>query len=180
VRTHLGAHWLSKVVYTGSKQVVCGDLLIDDKPYELLTSRRVTGSSSHTFAVWKQVLFSQPYNVVPSEFDVIAADRDYFCDSQQGSDSRVPDTRMDTPRLEHWSQWRDVLLPLLGYKTHSVSNKNNSSSSSTGSSGATMFSPLLSVSGQTECTNNILLNGCSEVDKVCGHGSVLNHLKKAC
>eukprot|EP01041_Mallomonas_annulata_P001611 gene1611-3109_t len=57
VRTHLGERWLDKLILCADKTSVRGDLLIDDKPRDLMAPR-----GRHTTATWKQVVFDAPYN----------------------------------------------------------------------------------------------------------------------
>lgn len=57
VRKHLGERWLDKLVLCTDKSAVRGDLLIDDKPLDLLSPFGL-----HTTAKWKQVIFDAPYN----------------------------------------------------------------------------------------------------------------------
>ena len=52
VAKHLGEDWRKRIVLTGDKTIVAGDVLIDDKP-------DIQGLAS---PVWQQVLFDQPYN----------------------------------------------------------------------------------------------------------------------
>jgi len=142
VREHLGPDWVKKVVYTSAKQMVRGDILIDDKPYSMLAP--TTGA--HTFALWTQVLFSQPYNQPPpllSEDCEVDFEFEYAFDSSSGfagtklavcgGDTAVTvrggeavtsappgvslasSPQPSVVRLNKWSEWKCVLLPLLGY-----------------------------------------------------------------
>ena len=82
VRQYLGADWLERVVITFDKTTIRGDLLIDDRPFDMLDE-----GGPHTSACWKQVIFHQPYN-----------------ESNLSS----------LPRLHDWTDWRRVIMPLLG------------------------------------------------------------------
>ena len=53
VAKHLGEEWRKRVILTGDKTVVHGDVLVDDKPI-------IHGA--HSSPTWKHVLFDQPYN----------------------------------------------------------------------------------------------------------------------
>jgi len=52
VRRELGADWVGRVILTTDKTTVRGDVLIDDKP-------KISGTCH---PVWRQLLFSAPYN----------------------------------------------------------------------------------------------------------------------
>merc|ERR1712107_873713 len=85
VKSHLGEEWLSpqKFICVKDKSTVKGLLLIDDKP-EPRNHWRFNGSEP----TWRHVVFTQPFN-----------QNDPACDGK--------------PRLDDWSMWRDVLIPLL-------------------------------------------------------------------
>ena len=53
VALHLGAEWLSRMIFTSEKSLVRGDVLIDDKPRHLM---KPTSTS------WIHILYDQPYN----------------------------------------------------------------------------------------------------------------------
>lgn len=53
VAKHLGEDWRKRIVLTGDKTLVMGDVLVDDKP-------DIRGLNPNP--VWQQVLFDQPYN----------------------------------------------------------------------------------------------------------------------
>ena len=57
IKHHLGEAWLSRLIMTSDKVQAKGDILIDDKPMELLEP-----GGRHNYATWKQVFFDQPYN----------------------------------------------------------------------------------------------------------------------
>jgi len=57
VRAHLGEEWLDNLIICYDKTTISGDLLIDDKPYDLHWP-----GWKHTLATWKQVIFDAPYN----------------------------------------------------------------------------------------------------------------------
>lgn len=52
VREQLGLFWEPRLILTGDKTQVRGDILIDDRPW-------ISGSVSPT---WKHILYHQPYN----------------------------------------------------------------------------------------------------------------------
>lgn len=54
VQTHLGDHWLERMVFTEDKTIIMGRYLVDDKPV-------IKGSNPDP--MWKRVVFTQPYNV---------------------------------------------------------------------------------------------------------------------
>lgn len=86
VKTHLGEEWLTpeRFVCIKDKTLVAGNLLIDDKPEP---SSHWSGSLAKEPS-WKHVVFSQPFNV------------------------EAPECR-GKPRLETWSDWREMLSPFL-------------------------------------------------------------------
>jgi len=61
VAERLGEAWLERVVVCHDKTTVRGDLLIDDKPPQLLA-----GGRGHVAATWQQVVFDAPYNRLPA------------------------------------------------------------------------------------------------------------------
>jgi 5'-nucleotidase len=81
IKHWLGERWLDRLVICQDKTKIRGDLLIDDKPF--IEQDSVTRST----AVWKQVVFTAPYN-----------------------------KHLELPRLNVWSDWRSTLLPLLDNK----------------------------------------------------------------
>lgn len=52
VEAHLGAGWLRRMVMTGDKTIVRGEVLIDDRP-------EVAGVDQPT---WEHIIYDQPYN----------------------------------------------------------------------------------------------------------------------
>jgi 5'-nucleotidase len=52
VEEHLGGKWVDRIVLTRDKTLVCGDILIDDKP-------DIVGICTPS---WKHLLYDQPYN----------------------------------------------------------------------------------------------------------------------
>jgi 5'-nucleotidase len=52
VAEHLGERWRSRIIFTGDKTMVMGDILIDDKP-------EITGIYE---PVWAHILFDQHFN----------------------------------------------------------------------------------------------------------------------
>jgi len=87
IRKHLGSKWLSteKFICVKDKVQVPGDILVDDKPNPCKHWRILSAKSS---AAWKHVVFTQPFNK-----------KHKSCQSK--------------PRLNHWSKWKAVLLPVL-------------------------------------------------------------------
>jgi len=82
----LGDLWLEPdKFYCGKdKTRVPGFLLVDDKPDPTEHWNQKTSSTPQ----WRHVVFTQPYNV-----------NDPKC--------------VGKPRMENWTEWKDVLLPLL-------------------------------------------------------------------
>jgi len=57
ITDHLGEEWLDDLIICYDKTIISGDLLIDDRPYDVLNP-----GGKHTRATWKQVIFDAPYN----------------------------------------------------------------------------------------------------------------------
>eukprot|EP01042_Synura_sphagnicola_P001937 gene1937-2288_t len=57
VRQYLGESWLDKLILCADKAQVRGDILIDDKPLDVLAPM-----GKHTAATWKQIIFDAHYN----------------------------------------------------------------------------------------------------------------------
>jgi len=75
VREHLGENFLNKVIVTLNKQLVRGDILIDDKPYIDITYNGGSYIAPPVFKrghtdvfppTWRQIMFDQPYNRLPN------------------------------------------------------------------------------------------------------------------
>jgi len=88
IRKHLGAKWLSKekFICVKNKMTVPGYLLVDDKPDP--SKHWSIQDSPKSAPTWRHVVFTQPFNK-----------KHIFCQNK--------------PRLNHWSKWKSVLLPLL-------------------------------------------------------------------
>mmetsp|Transcript_149008 Transcript_149008/g.285472 ORF Transcript_149008/g.285472 Transcript_149008/m.285472 type:complete len:210 (+) Transcript_149008:85-714(+) len=86
VKSHLGEDWLTpeRFICIKDKTLVPGKLLIDDKPNP---SSHWSGGLAREPS-WQHVVFTQPFNLEAAE-----------C--------------RDTPRLACWSEWREILQPLL-------------------------------------------------------------------
>merc|ERR1711879_1049588 len=86
VSRYLGDSWLApeKFICVNDKTGVPGVLLVDDKP-EPSARWRLPSAAKPS---WRYVVFTQPFNREAKE-----------CEGK--------------PRLDGWSNWREVLLPLL-------------------------------------------------------------------
>lgn len=85
VKEHLGTKWMDRVILTGDKTFIRGDVLVDDKSG--IHGFFLDGVNSPT---WKQVVFAHSHNVGAKDINGNLL-----------------------PRLEDWSQWRGVILPLV-------------------------------------------------------------------
>ena len=110
IAKHLGVHWIPRLVLTHTKNLIKGDILIDDKPFAHKKIKQVDPTVIN--AEWRQVIFDAPYNRSHSE----------------------------APRLYRWRDWRSILCPLIGravdfhgkiFNSTSVGVRNSTSVSST-------------------------------------------------
>jgi len=97
IRKHLGTKWLSeeKFICVKNKVRVPGHILVDDKP-DPSSHWRI--SSSKVGPTWTHVVFTQPFNK-----------KHISCKNK--------------PRLNHWTKWRAVLLPLLEHQQTKIAKR---------------------------------------------------------
>eukprot|EP01038_Epipyxis_sp_PR26KG_P010577 gene10577-14207_t len=86
IKNQLGDSWVSKTILCFEKDIIRGDILIDDKPLD-----KIHPSGKHLTATWKQIVFDAPYN------------------RANGND--VASCHV---KLYSWSNWRNEIYPLVG------------------------------------------------------------------
>ena len=120
VRKNLGELWLSRLILTCEKNGMKGDILIDDKPIQSMREASFAhpegGNGIYFASTWTQIIFDMPYNRPANRSGMTSPDG-YETLGCHGSltkeDAEMSQNCKEEP-VQHWGQWQDVLLPMIG------------------------------------------------------------------